>query len=118
MKRLGDQDPCSVEFSDLPATAPEDYGDLLMITRLYLGYADLYGVHPPAIIVPPLAKIMPELSPSGGVVWIDAAGLHEKSVCPFPGSELISMANKQAGGIAARGLSVAAGDFAGQAVAK
>ena len=93
MKRLGDHDPCSVEFSNLPATAPDVYGDLLLGTRMYLGYADIYGVHPPAIVVPPLSKIMPELSPSGGVVWTDAAGLHEKSICPFPGSELISQAN-------------------------
>jgi hypothetical protein len=93
MKRLGDHDACSVTFSNLPVTAPEMYADLLLGTRMYLGYADVFGVHPPAIVVPPLSKIVPELSPGGSVMWTDAAGLHEKSICPFLGSELISQIN-------------------------
>jgi hypothetical protein len=93
MKRLGNHPASSVSFSNLPATAPEMYSGLLLFTRMYLGYADIFGVHPPAIVVPPLENIMAELSPSGSVVWSDAMGLHAKSVCPFPGCEMISRNN-------------------------
>jgi prepilin-type processing-associated H-X9-DG protein len=90
MKRLGDHPAGTVEFCNLPVTAPDSYANLLMLSRLYLGGADMLGVHPPAMVIPPLSKIVPELSPCGGISWTDSMGLHMKSICPFPGSELIA----------------------------
>jgi hypothetical protein len=64
---------------------------------LYLGGVDMMGVHPPALTIPPLGKIIPELSPTGAVSWTDSAGLHMRSISPFPGCELLSSLNKQTG---------------------
>ena len=61
-----------------------------MIARLYLGGADLFGAQTPAMAIPPLRLIMPELSPSGDVAWTDAAGWHYKGVSPFPGSDMLT----------------------------
>jgi hypothetical protein len=97
MKRLGDHPAGSVAFCNLPVTAPDSYSNLLMLSRLYLGGADLMGVHPPALTIPPLSKIVPELSPTGAISWTDSAGLHMRSISPFPGCELISSLNKGAG---------------------
>jgi prepilin-type processing-associated H-X9-DG protein len=89
-KRLGDHKPSSVSFLDLPATAGEGYSDLLALTRLYVGFADVFGLQTPAMVLPPLSKIIPHLSPSGGVGWSDEAGWHYRSVEPFPGSEALA----------------------------
>jgi hypothetical protein len=97
MKRLGDHPVGSVEFCNLPATAPESYSNLLLLSRLYLGGADMAGVHTPAMTIPPLSKIVPELSPTGAVSWTDSAGLHMRAISPFPGCELIARFNKASG---------------------
>jgi hypothetical protein len=97
MKRLGDHPAGTVEFCNLPATAPDSYSNLLLLSRMYLGGVDMLGVHPPALTIPPLNKIVPELSPSGAVSWTDSAGLHMRSISPFPGCELIASFNKAAG---------------------
>ena len=90
MKQLGDHPACSVEFSNLPANAPEGYATLLMVSRMYLGMGDIFGVRVPTMVIPPLNKLLPELAPSGGVSWTDANGFHVKAISPFPGSELVS----------------------------
>ena len=90
MKRLGDHAASSIEFSDLPSTAPQGYSNLLAISRLYLGFADIYGVPMPMNVIPMLSRITPELAPSGGVSWSDSSGFYAKSVSPFPGSELLA----------------------------
>ena len=89
-KRLGGGPATGVGFANLPKTAPEGYQQLLMVARLYLGGADLFGAQTPAMAIPPLRKIMPELSPSGDVAWTDAAGWHYKGVSPFPGSDMLT----------------------------
>lgn len=88
-KRLGQQNPTAIGFLDLPKTAPESYQDVLLLSRLYLGLADLFGAKTPAMILPPLAKLMPHLSVAGGVSWVDKDGWHQRSVEPFPGSQLL-----------------------------
>lgn len=93
MKQLGDHPANALSFCNLPATAPDSYSDVLMISRLYLGFADIFGVHPPAMMVPPLSKITPELSPSGAVSWTDSMGLHARSITPFPGADIVAGAN-------------------------
>jgi prepilin-type processing-associated H-X9-DG protein len=90
MKTLGNHPACSMEFLNLPGTAPEGYTDVLAITRLYLGMGDVMGVRTPMMVVPPLGKITPELAPSGSVTWTDAAGFHMKDITPFPGADVIA----------------------------
>jgi prepilin-type processing-associated H-X9-DG protein len=89
-KRLGGEAASGIGFANLPKTAPEGYQQVLMISRLYLGGADLFGAQTPAMAIPPLRKIMPHLTPSGDVAWTDASGWHYKGVSPFPGSDLLT----------------------------
>jgi prepilin-type processing-associated H-X9-DG protein len=89
-KRLGNTPASGMSFINLPKTAPEGYQQLLMISRLYLGMADMFGAETPALALPPLRKIMPHLSPAGGVSWSDATGWHAKGVSPFPGSTMLT----------------------------
>jgi prepilin-type processing-associated H-X9-DG protein len=89
-KRLGGQAASGIGFANLPKTAPDGYQQLLMISRLYFGGADLFGAQTPAMAIPPLRAIMPHLSPSGDVSWSDAAGWHYKGVSPFPGSDMLT----------------------------
>ena len=89
-KRLGDQQASGMSFINLPKTAPDGYQEVMMAMRIYLGFADMFGADTPAMLLPPLRKIMPHLSPAGSVSWSDAAGWHSKSVEPFPGSEMLT----------------------------
>jgi prepilin-type processing-associated H-X9-DG protein len=52
--------------------------------------ADLFGVKSPIIVLPPLSRIMANLGPAGAASWSDDSGVHVKSVCPFPGSTILS----------------------------
>lgn len=89
-KRLGDHKPSGLSFMNLPESAGEGYGGLLAISRLYLGFADMMGIQTPAMVLPPLDKLMPHVAPVGSVSWSDAGGWHFKSITPFPGSELLA----------------------------
>jgi prepilin-type processing-associated H-X9-DG protein len=89
-KRLGDPQASGMSFANLPKTAPEGYQEMLMMSRLYLGFGDMFGADTPAMLVPPLRKIMPHLAPAGSASWTDDAGWHSKGVSPFPGSEMLT----------------------------
>jgi prepilin-type processing-associated H-X9-DG protein len=87
---LGGPDKVSgLAFNDLPQTAQAGYQTLLLISQLYLGIGDLFGAQFPALIIPPLNRITPELEPSGLVMWTDDAGWHSKQKTPFPGADLL-----------------------------
>jgi prepilin-type processing-associated H-X9-DG protein len=73
-------------FSNLPQTAPDGYQELMMVSRVYLGMADIFGADTPPLVLPPLRKILPHLIPAGSVSWVDQAGWHHKSITPFPGA--------------------------------
>lgn len=88
-QRLGQQQAGVMQFLDLPHTAPLGYQSWLMLSRTILGMGDLFGVPAPAMVVPPLQKIMAELSPAGAVAWSDDNGYHARSISPFPGSETL-----------------------------
>ncbi|HEY2586912.1 MAG TPA: H-X9-DG-CTERM domain-containing protein [Tepidisphaeraceae bacterium] len=87
--RLGQQNPTGFSFEDLPKTAPDAYGAWLLISRLP-GFADLFGVKSPPLLMPELPKLMAHLSPAGSVTWVDAQGFHSKGIEPFPGSTLVA----------------------------
>jgi prepilin-type processing-associated H-X9-DG protein len=87
--RLGQQNPAAFSFEDLPKTAPDAYGAWLVVSRL-AGFADLFGIKSPPLLMPELPKLMSHLSPAGSVTWVDAQGFHQKAVEPFPGSTMIA----------------------------
>jgi prepilin-type processing-associated H-X9-DG protein len=89
-KRLGVTATGSVTFANLPKTAPEGYQEIMMMSRIYFGFADMFGADTPAMLLPPLRKIMPHLSPAGSVSWADATGWHYKGIAPFPGAEMLT----------------------------
>jgi len=87
---LGNHDKMTaLIFEDLPRTVPDGYDTWMLVSRLYLGMGDLFGVPTPPMVLPPLRKIMAELEPSGTVTWADDAGLHAKAITPFPGANII-----------------------------
>lgn len=90
-QRLGVTNPSGFTFMDLPSEVASGgmYQKLLAITR-YGGIADLFGVPLPEPMLPPLSVLQQHTTPSGGFKWIDATGVHYKSVTPYPGASLFS----------------------------
>ena len=88
-KRLGRENPTSFTFMDLPKTAPDAYGLWLVINRVP-GFADLFGLKSPPMLLLELSKLQAHLSPAGSVSWVDQEGFHMRSVEPFPGSKMIA----------------------------
>lgn len=76
-----------VYFANLPQTAPTTYQGVLIVSRL-VGFADVFGVSSPPMVIPPYSVFQKHLSPAGGIKWVDDAGVHGKAVSPFPGAEL------------------------------
>ena len=60
-----------------------------MISRL-VGFGDMLGVQSPAMLLPPLPKLMQHLSPAGSAAWVDKDGWHVRSITPFPGSTILA----------------------------
>lgn len=89
-KRLGGTEISAISYSDLPKTAAEGYQEVLMLSRVYLGMADMFGAKTPALVLPTLSKLMPHVTPAASVAWVDKAGWHAKQITPFPGSEVLS----------------------------
>lgn len=79
-----------VIFVDTPKLAPIAYPNILLLSRVVLGAGDVFGLESPAMVVPPLFKIMPELEAVGGITWVDDAGFHSKALQAFPGDELLA----------------------------
>jgi prepilin-type processing-associated H-X9-DG protein len=89
-KRLAAGEVTAVGFTDLPKLTAEGYQEILMIARAYLGAADLFGAKTPAMALPPLAKLMPHVTPAASVAWSDAEGWHLDELSPFPGSNVLA----------------------------
>jgi prepilin-type processing-associated H-X9-DG protein len=89
-KRLGVAGTAiSLSYMDLPRLAPRGYQMVLALQRTALGFGDMFGMQTPAMVLPPLNKIMPHLAPSLSATWIDEAGWHYRGVTPFPGAEIL-----------------------------
>jgi prepilin-type processing-associated H-X9-DG protein len=88
-ERLGQQNPGSFQFMDLPQTAPDAYGAWLVVSHL-VGFGDLFGIKSPPLLLPELSKLLSHLSPAGSIAWEDAQGFHMKSIEPFPGSTMVA----------------------------
>ncbi len=84
-KRLGAPGASSIQFIDLPRTAPGSYGTIATL----VGLANLFaGAEAEPGMLPPLSRLLPELTPAGSASWTDEAGWHVKAISPFPGAEL------------------------------
>jgi prepilin-type processing-associated H-X9-DG protein len=103
-KRLGDQKISAISFYDLPKITAEGYQEILLLSRVYLGMADMFGAKTPALVLPPLNKLMPHVTPMGGVAWADASGWHAKEISPFPGSDLLGAGGMGSAVAAEQGL--------------
>jgi prepilin-type processing-associated H-X9-DG protein len=89
-KRLGVSGTAiSLSYMDLPRLAPRGYQMVLALQRGGLGFADMFGLQTPAMVLPPLNKIQPHLAASLSATWIDDAGWHYRGVSPFPGADLL-----------------------------
>ena len=89
-KRLGVEGTAnSLMYMDLPRLAPRGYQMVLAAQRTALGFADMFGMQTPAIVIPPLNKIMPHLSASASATWSDDLGWHYRGVSPFPGADAL-----------------------------
>lgn len=88
-KRLGVTNACEVAFADLPKTAPDSYATWVAISRL-VNFADVLGTPAPAMLLPPLNKLMPHLTPAGSVTWVDKDGIHIKAISSFPGATILA----------------------------
>ncbi|HEY7088926.1 MAG TPA: H-X9-DG-CTERM domain-containing protein, partial [Tepidisphaeraceae bacterium] len=89
-KRLGGMNATGMQYVDLRKTAAEGYQSLLMISRLAFGLADMWGVNSPEVVLPTYQDLMPQLAPMGCVSWAEPDGFHMRSVCPFPGSQVLA----------------------------
>jgi hypothetical protein len=79
----------SVQWIDLPKTAPDAYPGWMMIGRS-VGFGDLFGVDSPAIVGPPFKTLMANLKPTLTVMWADEKGMYSHSRVPFPGASMLS----------------------------
>jgi hypothetical protein len=89
-KRLGGENAGSISYINLQETVTSSYATTLAMTRMGLGFADMFGVQAPPIILPPLHKLREHLGPASSATWTDDAGWHMKSVSPFPASEIFA----------------------------
>lgn len=88
-QRLAVTNACEVVFLDLPRTAPDSYASWVAISRL-VNFTDVLGAPAPAMLLPPLNKLMPHLTPAGSVTWVDKDGIHLKAITPFPGATIFA----------------------------
>src|SRR5258705_3628654 len=87
-KREGGARASSMSFINLQETIASSYATTLAISRIALGFSDIFGVEAPPIVIPPLHKLREHLGPASAVAWSDDAGWHSKSISSFPGSEI------------------------------
>ncbi|MHB1158057.1 MAG: hypothetical protein ACYC26_14620 [Phycisphaerales bacterium] len=88
-RACGDQPISSFEFYDLPQTFGGGYQTMLLMTRLYLGLGDMFGVQTPAMMMPPVNQVLPHVAPAGMFTWADESGFHMRGRSPFPGASLL-----------------------------
>lgn len=87
---IGGPNASSIGYVDLQETVTSSYPTTLAIARIGAGFADMFGVQAPAMLIPPLHKLREHLGTASSASWTDDAGWHSKSISPFPGSELFA----------------------------
>ncbi|MFI4859779.1 MAG: hypothetical protein ACIAXF_03755 [Phycisphaerales bacterium JB063] len=79
----------ALSFTDLPETAGDGYGTMLMIAQALGGAAEMTSGEPATFQLPPVGKLLPYLEAAAQAAWIDDDGLHVRAMEPFPGSSLL-----------------------------
>lgn len=88
-RACGGQPIATFKFYDLPQTFGGGYQTMLLMTRIYLGMGDMFGVQTPAMMMPPVDQVLPHVAPAGMFTWSDDAGIHMRGRSPFPGASLL-----------------------------
>ncbi|MEM9415983.1 MAG: hypothetical protein AAGA29_10985 [Planctomycetota bacterium] len=79
----------ALSFTDLPETAADGYGTMLMIAQVLGGAAEMTSGEPATFQLPPVGKLLPFLEAAAQAAWIDDDGLHARGMEPFPGSSML-----------------------------
>jgi hypothetical protein len=87
--RLGGGRAVSIQFYDLPKSAPTAY-QVWMLASSAGKFGDIIGVDTPLMLLPPLSKLTEHLSVAGSASWVDDKGWHFHAVTPFPGATTIA----------------------------
>jgi prepilin-type processing-associated H-X9-DG protein len=82
--RLHVPSPASIDYTNLPLTAPRAYERLKGEQSALAAIAKMAGLELPELQLPPIEKL--NLSPAISVSWADNNGVYTKSLSPFPGS--------------------------------
>ena len=85
-----------IQYNDLTQTVGEGYQGALAVSRLVLGFGDLFGVKSPEPVIPPLDVLLKHVGPSGSVCWVDDSGWHSRAVSSFPCAEMLGGGNAAA----------------------
>ena len=85
--RLDGGKATAVQYLDLPVVGPESYGTVVAMTQMGLGFADLFGIPAPPMVLPPLHKLRPHFAPAIAVARADDRGFYYYKVTPFPGAD-------------------------------
>ena len=88
--KLGDGPWASVSFADLPQTAPDSYGGLLLFESLFTGGGAMWLREPFPAVLPPYRDVAPLLGPVASVGRVTDAGLTVEAVSPFPGAGMLA----------------------------
>jgi prepilin-type processing-associated H-X9-DG protein len=88
-KRLGGEKAVSLQFYDLPRSAPTSYQVWLLVSS-FAKLGDIFGVDTPPALLPPLNKLMQHLTVAGSVTWVDEKGWHFRAVSSFPGATMLA----------------------------
>ncbi|MFA7236286.1 MAG: hypothetical protein WC058_05425 [Phycisphaeraceae bacterium] len=88
-RACGGQPIATFKFYDLPQTFGGGYQTMLLMTRIYLGFGDMFGVQTPAMMMPPVDQVLPHVAPAGVFTWSDETGIHLRGRSPFPGASLL-----------------------------
>jgi prepilin-type processing-associated H-X9-DG protein len=88
-KRLGAERASSIQFYDLPRSAPTSY-QIWLFTSSFAKLGDIVGVDTPMMLLPPLQTMMQHLSVAGSASWVDDTGWHFRAISPFPGATAIA----------------------------
>jgi prepilin-type processing-associated H-X9-DG protein len=85
--RVGGEQATAIQFLDLPKVGADGYPQVLAIAQVGLGFADMFGVPAPPMVLPPLDKLQPHFTPLIAIARGDDRGFYFHKVVPFPGAD-------------------------------
>jgi len=89
VKRLGTPNCLSFDYCNIPDTAPGAYDSFPSEEKQIHDAMKSLGLDLPAIELPAIDQLRPNLSTAFSASWSDEKGTYARSVSPFPGSMLL-----------------------------